>query len=65
MPSVADGIVTEEDLNLYRSVMKDPLEVTLTNGDYIAFSPRPPSSGAVVEFIVNILDGWFVIYIRH
>jgi len=54
--------ITKDDLAEYltsgRSVFKVPLQVPLTNGDYTLFNPPPPSSGVVLSFIMNVLDGY-------
>jgi len=51
------SIVTLADLRDYRSVLKEPLAVSLNNGNYKVYSPTAPSSGVVLSFILNILDG--------
>ncbi|VDI74493.1 gamma-glutamyltranspeptidase / glutathione hydrolase / leukotriene-C4 hydrolase [Mytilus galloprovincialis] len=51
------GIITENDLAGYKALLKDPLVVKL-NSEKTVYSPPPPSSGAVVQFILNILDGY-------
>ncbi|VDI01452.1 gamma-glutamyltranspeptidase / glutathione hydrolase / leukotriene-C4 hydrolase [Mytilus galloprovincialis] len=53
----AGGIITEDDLAEYTALVKDPLVVKL-NTDKTVFSPPPPSSGAILQFILNILDGY-------
>ncbi|XP_052083705.1 glutathione hydrolase 1 proenzyme-like [Mytilus californianus] len=53
----AGGIITESDLAGYTALRKDPLVVRL-NTDKTVFSPPPPSSGAILQFILNILDGY-------
>jgi len=52
------GIVTLEDLAAYNSTFKEPLKVVLSNGNYTLYNPPPPSSGAVMSFIIGILDGY-------
>ncbi|XP_061196443.1 glutathione hydrolase 1 proenzyme-like [Saccostrea echinata] len=51
----AGGIITEEDLQNYVAVVKEPLVVKLTDNSTI-FTPPPPSSGAVYAMIFNIAD---------
>ena len=46
-----------EDLQQYRSTLDTPINITLQNGDLTVHSPSSPSSGPVLEFILNILDG--------
>ncbi|XP_076080122.1 glutathione hydrolase 1 proenzyme-like [Mytilus galloprovincialis] len=53
----AGGIITENDLAGYTALVKNPLVVKL-NSERTVFSPPPPSSGAIVQFILNILDGY-------
>ncbi|CAC5395661.1 GGT1_5 [Mytilus coruscus] len=53
----AGGIITEDDLAKYTALRKDPVVVKL-NLDKTVFSPPPPSSGAIVQFILKILDGY-------
>lgn len=52
------GIVTKSDLLNYKVKVKAPLTVKLANGNYTIYSVRPPASGAIYEFILNILDGY-------
>jgi gamma-glutamyltranspeptidase / glutathione hydrolase / leukotriene-C4 hydrolase len=52
------SIITLNDLNQFVSKIKTPLNATLDNGRYKLFNPPPPSSGSVLDFIVNILDGY-------
>ena len=49
------------DLEGYESSFKDPVSVKLRNGNYTIYNPPPPSSGAVLDFILGILDGNFII----
>lgn len=51
------GIITKTDLSNYRVDIKEPLTVTLDEGERTVYSVRPPASGAVLEFILNIIDG--------
>jgi gamma-glutamyltranspeptidase/glutathione hydrolase/leukotriene-C4 hydrolase len=52
------GNITLSDLAAYRSTIKQPINATLANGNYKLFNPPPPSSGAVLDFITGILDGY-------
>jgi gamma-glutamyltranspeptidase/glutathione hydrolase/leukotriene-C4 hydrolase len=54
------SIITLEDLKAYgeRQVFKSPLTTHLTNGNYTLYNPPPPASGAVLSFILGILDGY-------
>jgi gamma-glutamyltranspeptidase len=56
---IKDGIITLEDLAQYQPKFKTPLNVTLQNGGYTSFAPRPPSSGVVSNFMLKVLDGIF------
>lgn len=51
------GIITVDDLEAYTASVKDPLMINLTSG-YTVLSVPPPSSGAVVLLILNILNGF-------
>ncbi|XP_052215059.1 glutathione hydrolase 1 proenzyme-like isoform X2 [Dreissena polymorpha] len=51
----AGGIITKQDLANYTSLVGDALNFTL-HGNYTAYSPPMPSSGAVYLFILNILN---------
>ncbi|XP_052225167.1 glutathione hydrolase 1 proenzyme-like [Dreissena polymorpha] len=51
----AGGIITKQDLANYTSLVGDALNFTL-HGNYTAYSPPLPSSGAVYLFILNILN---------
>lgn len=52
------GNVTVADLEGYDSSFKDPVSVTLKNGNYTIYNPPPPSSGVVLDFILAVLDGY-------
>ncbi|XP_021342930.1 gamma-glutamyltranspeptidase 1-like [Mizuhopecten yessoensis] len=51
----AGGIITEKDLLDFTAVVKEPLVIRLTDNSSV-YSPPPPSSGAVYEMILNIVD---------
>ncbi len=51
------GIITLKDLAEYEVAWKDPVTTHLDNGNYDVYGPPPPSSGIIVQFILNILDG--------
>ncbi|WAR01462.1 GGT1-like protein [Mya arenaria] len=53
----AGGIITAEDLANYTALVEEPLKFRLDSG-HMVYSPRPPSSGAVYMFILNILNGF-------
>jgi gamma-glutamyltranspeptidase/glutathione hydrolase/leukotriene-C4 hydrolase len=53
-----DGIITAEDLANYKAPFKKPLQIKLKNGGYRLFNPPPPASGAILDFIMGILDGY-------
>ncbi|XP_002736062.2 glutathione hydrolase 1 proenzyme-like [Saccoglossus kowalevskii] len=52
----AGGIITLEDLKLYSPVRRQP--VTIKLNDNTMYSPPPPSSGVVLQLILNILEGF-------
>ncbi|KAK6184496.1 hypothetical protein SNE40_006962 [Patella caerulea] len=51
------GNITLTDLLNYSVVKKRPVTITLNDG-LTVYSVPPPSSGAVYEYILNILDGY-------
>ena len=51
----ANGIVSESDLSAYQTVEREPLESELS-GRKMYLTP-PPTSGAVLGLILNILKG--------
>ncbi|XP_046333062.2 glutathione hydrolase 1 proenzyme-like [Haliotis rufescens] len=51
------GIISREDLNQYNATWRTPLSVTLRD-NLTLYSVPPPGSGAVYEYIMNILDGY-------
>jgi len=53
--------MTLSDLEGYVSTMKDPLNTTLSNGQYTVHNGQPPASGSIVSFILAILDGMYAI----
>lgn len=53
----AGTIITAEDLKNYEAKITEPLSVSLSNGD-VLYTPPPPSSGAVLVNILNILSGY-------
>ncbi|XP_078598417.1 glutathione hydrolase 1 proenzyme-like isoform X1 [Branchiostoma floridae x Branchiostoma japonicum] len=53
----AGGIITEQDFRDYVAEVTSPLNITLAGG-LTVLSPPPPSSGAVLSLILNILDGY-------
>ncbi|XP_045448101.1 glutathione hydrolase 1 proenzyme-like [Melitaea cinxia] len=53
----AGSIITADDLKNYEAKITDPISVPLSNGD-ILYTPPPPSSGAILINILNILSGY-------
>ncbi|KAF5293555.1 hypothetical protein FQA39_LY03040 [Lamprigera yunnana] len=51
------GIITKEDLENYRAEWDEPVSIKLNNGDHV-YSVKPPGSGVLLAFILNILDGY-------
>ena len=49
--------MTEEDLRDHKIIFKPPTKTTLKNGGYDLYSVPPPSSGVVLQYIMQILDG--------
>ncbi|XP_041979054.1 glutathione hydrolase 1 proenzyme-like isoform X2 [Aricia agestis] len=53
----AGSIITADDLKNYKAKVTDPIAVKLANGDTL-YTPPPPSSGAVLVNILNILSSY-------
>ncbi|CAL1536405.1 unnamed protein product, partial [Lymnaea stagnalis] len=53
------SIITRNDFINYEVIEKKPLEITL-NGGVRVISPPAPSGGAVLSFILNVLDGYYL-----
>lgn len=51
------SIITREDLLFYKPLITKATEITLDNGVRV-FSPPPPSSGVLLSFMLNVLDGY-------
>ncbi|XP_077995821.1 glutathione hydrolase 1 proenzyme-like [Glandiceps talaboti] len=51
-----DGIITKDDMRNYRAKLKEPLKIKFDG--YTVYSPPPPSSGAVISLVLNILKGY-------
>lgn len=51
------SIITKEDLEIYEPKWRDPVSVELQGGIQF-YSVPPPGSGALVAFILSILDGY-------
>ncbi|XP_023664354.2 glutathione hydrolase 5 proenzyme isoform X1 [Paramormyrops kingsleyae] len=52
----AGGSLTREDLASFQANVTDPLVMPL--GDYKMFTPPPPAGGALLGFILNIMNGF-------
>ncbi|KAF6021148.1 GGT1 [Bugula neritina] len=50
--------IFKEDLENYKPEVREPLQSSLENGGYKLISLPPPSGGVVVQYILNILDGY-------
>ncbi|RVE50892.1 hypothetical protein evm_004459 [Chilo suppressalis] len=53
----AGSIITLEDLRNYEAEIQEPISFSLTNGDTL-YAPPPPSSGVILGYILNILQGY-------
>lgn len=51
------GIISAEDMRQYDVDWVDPIETTFKNGDHLYTFPAP-GSGAILTFILNVLDGY-------
>lgn len=59
----AGGIITKEDLKLYKPIVKEALRADLPHSNLVVYGVPPPSSGAVVAFILRVLDGETDLYV--
>jgi len=50
------GIITKEDLAAYQVDFREALSVDINN-NYTAYTTHAPSSGPILTFILNILQG--------
>uniref|UniRef100_A0A8B9SHU1 Gamma-glutamyltransferase 5 n=1 Tax=Anas platyrhynchos TaxID=8839 RepID=A0A8B9SHU1_ANAPL len=53
----AGSVLSMEDLKAYKAEVSSALNITLNNNTTV-FSPRPPMGGAVLLFILKILEGY-------
>ncbi|KAK7794832.1 hypothetical protein R5R35_002136 [Gryllus longicercus] len=51
------GVFTEDDLKSYSVQWKEPVSVTLKTGETV-YSVPPPGSGALLTFMLGVLDGF-------
>jgi gamma-glutamyltranspeptidase / glutathione hydrolase / leukotriene-C4 hydrolase len=54
----AGGIITVEDLKQYQPQWRESISIPLLGTNYTLHAMEPPSSGAVVAFILNIMSGY-------
>ena len=54
--STNQGIITEKDLNDYNVEIEPALDATI--GDLKLFTTGLPSSGILIAFMLNVLEGW-------
>lgn len=59
----AGGIITIEDLKSYKPIVKEALRAQLPHSNLVVYGVPPPSSGAVVAFILRVLDGETDLYV--
>ena len=52
------GIMTEQDLHDYQAHWVDPAKVYLSSFGMTFYSIPPPGSGAIMAYILNILDNY-------
>ncbi|NXJ14254.1 GGT5 hydrolase, partial [Odontophorus gujanensis] len=53
----AESVMSMEDLKAYKAEVSSALNITLNN-DTTVFSPGPPMGGAVLLFILKLLEGY-------
>ena len=56
--------MTEDDLRQYTSRVRPPITGELKTLGLTMYSPEPPSSGVVMQYIMRLLDGKEYIF-RH
>jgi gamma-glutamyltranspeptidase / glutathione hydrolase / leukotriene-C4 hydrolase len=62
-----NGNITLSDLQNMQNneaIVKQPLKVSLQNGGYTLYNPPPPSSGAVIDYIMSLLDGALIMLLK-
>jgi len=53
---LSGGILSYKDFENYRAQWTEPIKIELTNGEVDVYSVPPPGSGAILGYILNILD---------
>ncbi|KAI1298615.1 Glutathione hydrolase 1 proenzyme [Halotydeus destructor] len=53
-----DGIITADDIKSYKPIVYDALEMDIENTDLRMFGTRPPGSGAILGFMLNVMAGY-------
>ncbi|XP_046836284.1 scoloptoxin SSD14-like isoform X1 [Vespa crabro] len=51
------SIITMKDFNAYRATWEKPIEAEFSNGIKL-FTPGAPGSGSLLDFILNVFDGF-------
>lgn len=60
LPIEGDQVITADDLVNFKVTERAPIVGKLGNGNYTMISVPPPSGGAVLQYIMKILDGkWY------
>ena len=65
MVQIAGGLITKADMQGYGARMTVPLSTSLSNGGYTMYSTPPPTSGAILNFILKVLDGKSVSFTEY
>lgn len=60
--AIAGAILTEEDFSTYRVKSYPALKVNMTEQNMTMFGVRPPGSGAILGFILNVMSGYNDLY---
>lgn len=53
---ILGGTLSMKDLELFKVTVTDAWTIPL--GEYQMHFPPPPSGGAILSFILNIMKGW-------
>ncbi|KAI1296701.1 Glutathione hydrolase 1 proenzyme [Halotydeus destructor] len=56
------SILTEQDFRLYKPRVYDALSINLTGSSSTMYGVRPPGSGVILGFILNIMSGYKDLY---
>jgi gamma-glutamyltranspeptidase/glutathione hydrolase/leukotriene-C4 hydrolase len=55
--SITGGVITLDDFANYRAITRQPIKLSLRNGETLLTAP-PPASGGLLAFILNVMNGY-------